>query len=471
MTILFDKKLVDPYQELFDIGQNFEAWIFADRSTRQVLEDRLSSLGIQAKIYSSYKPLVHFFIESDVNWSSLAAIKIGVPEHPMDPSSRRFLLETYPLKGLYPNIEFYSTNKNDATYVVSWEESESKQVRRQVFAPNHIHKDHIDQEHCSATGWIKTEDGKLDKRFETPYESLFWQSMLAIVDHEFVPQEPLFERLNIEVELPFKDTHLAFGNEIISLREALHEEYYFSLLEWVQVLTGKPSGSRDIRPGQIVPNIRYGENYKVRVMLENYSHSHSSSFDDYSLKDLDKCSKPLELSQVNSALKSLMSLYQGEKFEGQSILGETIQGALFNDENPSVSKRGALITGAQHANETTGVVGLLRASSEYLSQTERHPLAIIPVHNVDGYKLYHELLEDNTYHMHHAARYSAHGNDVEYQQPQEGFERAARDKGLELADAVLHLNLHGYPAHEWTRPLTGYIPKNFDLWSIPKGFF
>ncbi|GAM66211.1 hypothetical protein JCM19236_3663 [Vibrio sp. JCM 19236] len=355
--------------------------------------------------------------------------------------------------------------------MVSWEESESKQIRRQVFAPNHIHKDLIDQEHCSATGWIKTEDGKLDKRFETPYESLFWQSMLAIVDHEFVPQEPLFERLNIEVELPFKDIHLAFGNEIISLREALHEEYYFSLLEWVQVISGKPSGSRDIRPGQIVPNIRYGENYKVRVMLENYSHSYSSSFDEYSLKDLDKCSKPLELSQVNSALKGLMSLYQGEKFEGRSILGETILGALFNDENPSVSKRGALITGAQHANETTGVVGLLRASSEYLSQTERHPLAIIPVHNVDGYKLYHELLEDNTYHMHHAARYSAHGNDVEYQQPQEGFERAARDKGLELADAVLHLNLHGYPAHEWTRPLTGYIPKNFDLWSIPKGFF
>ena len=35
----------------------------------------------------------------------------------------------------------------------------------------------------------------------------------------------------------------------------------------------------------------------------------------------------------------------------------------------------------------------------------------------------------------------------------------------------MHLNLHGYPAHEWTRPLSGYVPRGFELWTIPKGFF
>ena len=40
-----------------------------------------------------------------------------------------------------------------------------------------------------------------------------------------------------------------------------------------------------------------------------------------------------------------------------------------------------------------------------------------------------------------------------------------------MSGANLHINLHGYPAHEWTRPLTGYVPRNFELWSIPKGFF
>ena len=35
----------------------------------------------------------------------------------------------------------------------------------------------------------------------------------------------------------------------------------------------------------------------------------------------------------------------------------------------------------------------------------------------------------------------------------------------------MHINLHGYPAHEWTRPLSGYVPRGFGLWTIPKGFF
>jgi hypothetical protein len=37
--------------------------------------------------------------------------------------------------------------------------------------------------------------------------------------------------------------------------------------------------------------------------------------------------------------------------------------------------------------------------------------------------------------------------------------------------AVIHVNLHGYPSHEWTRPLTGYVPDGFAQWTIPKGFF
>jgi len=40
-----------------------------------------------------------------------------------------------------------------------------------------------------------------------------------------------------------------------------------------------------------------------------------------------------------------------------------------------------------------------------------------------------------------------------------------------LSGATLHINLHGYPAHEWTRPMSGYIPRGFDLWTVPKGFF
>ena len=40
-----------------------------------------------------------------------------------------------------------------------------------------------------------------------------------------------------------------------------------------------------------------------------------------------------------------------------------------------------------------------------------------------------------------------------------------------MSGAQLHINLHGYPAHEWTRPLSGYLPRGFESWTIPKGFF
>ncbi|MDB5939818.1 MAG: hypothetical protein JWP77_2182, partial [Polaromonas sp.] len=47
----------------------------------------------------------------------------------------------------------------------------------------------------------------------------------------------------------------------------------------------------------------------------------------------------------------------------------------------------------------------------------------------------------------------------------------AREQALALSGARLHINLHGYPAHEWTRPLSGYLPRGFEQWTIPKGFF
>ena len=93
---------------------------------------------------------------------------------------------------------------------------------------------------------------------------------------------------------------------------------------------------------------------------------------------------------------------------------------------------------------------------------------LIPVENPDGYALHGRLCEANPRHMHHAARYTSLGSDVEYN-PE--IEKIARLRLLETSGAVLHVNLHGYPAHEWTRPFTGYLPRGFELWTIPKGFF
>ena len=57
--------------------------------------------------------------------------------------------------------------------------------------------------------------------------------------------------------------------------------------------------------------------------------------------------------------------------------------------------------------------------------------------------------------MHHAARYTALGDDLEYRVKGALYEKEIRHKAREISQAQLHINLHGYPSHERTRPLSG----------------
>jgi hypothetical protein len=97
--------------------------------------------------------------------------------------------------------------------------------------------------------------------------------------------------------------------------------------------------------------------------------------------------------------------------------------------------------------------------------------AYVPVENVDGYELHQRLIARNPRHMHHAARFTALGDDVSPAMAEPDDERRGRYEGIARSGAQLHINLHGYPAHEWTRPLSGYLPRGFEAWSMPKGFF
>jgi hypothetical protein len=148
-----------------------------------------------------------------------------------------------------------------------------------------------------------------------------------------------------------------------------------------------------------------------------------------------------------------------------SRLGRPVRGVHFPGVGP-----GVLVTGGQHANETSGVVAALRAACRLKSSSGR-AFSVVPLENPDGYALHGQLCAVNPRHMHHAARYTAMGDDLEYRSREPACERAARVQGARLAEAILHVNLHGYPAHEWTRPLTGYSPRGFEAWSLPKGFF
>ena len=272
-------------------------------------------------------------------------------------------------------------------------------------------------------------------------------------------QEPYAETIAIDVTVPGIERALAYGDEVLSTREALHEDLYFSLLEFFKRRIGRPPDDRSLQPGQIVPDIREGDgDAVVHVTLKPFGAPEDPA---RPTQDIERADAAPDLAQIYRELTDL----PGETFEGVSREGRPVPGLYRAGSRPAV-----LVTPASMPNETSAPVGALRAVRRLLANPEAN-VAFIPVENPDGYALHGRLCEHNPRHMHHAARYTSLGSDVEYDQGSPIYEKGARIEALALSGAHLHINLHGYPAHEWTRPFTGYLPRGFELWTIPKGFF
>ena len=236
--------------------------------------------------------------------------------------------------------------------------------------------------------------------------------------HPWGSDEPYFERLSIAVETPAIERALPFHEEAVSLHEALHEDLYFTLLELFQRHSGRPLGDRRLQPGQIVPEIRAGAP-RVRVETVPFGDL-SDEAGDWPEQALETAEAPLSIAQAHRELAAL----GGQPILARSRQGRAVPGLIRPGSRPAV-----VVTGGQHANETTGPVGALRAAQLLLQDPENH-LALIPLENPDGYALHQRLCRDNPRHMHHAARYTALGDDLEYRERR----RAVRARGAQRGD-------------------------------------
>lgn len=459
------QKLIKEFSTLEYKGWKVEAWVFNDIQPRRAAEEALLQYGVTARIHSAYKPLLHFFIEDlKDNLVDSANIQVLYPVH-KQASDKRFILEAYPLTALIEGtkIEYEVNRHSDKHYEVITRLYSGEQYQYQVFTPNHIHRDLIGDMHLSPTGWIKVSNtqGKLirDERIVTDYESLFSSTMQAITSHDWGCAEPYFDELNISVEIPWTDQKLAYAHESISLSEALHEDFYLSLQEWFNTNAGRSANDRGGQPGQIVPEILSRQRQTLSVIVETRPFSKRAATTKYC--SLSSAETPISLEQADTALRQI----QGYAFSAESRAGHTVNALYLSGSDAPV-----MISGGQHANETSGVVGALRAAQTLANSPGSH-FTICPIENPDGYALHQRLITDNPHHMHHAARYTALGDDLEYRHGSKLFEKEIRLKAQTLSKAQLHINLHGYPSHEWTRPLSGYVPQGFDMWTLPKGFF
>lgn len=445
-------------------GATVEGWLFEGVEARREAEARLAQAGITARFRSAYKPLVHYFLE-EVQRDGLVSVDLRYPLHE-HAQAKRFTLEAYPLVALLPGVRVaMRAGASDLHYDVALTYADGTRREDRVYAPNQLGQTQDGTPELSPTGWLRVRDAdgaiQTDAAQATEYQQAFRSIVDTVRNHAWGAHEPYFDRLEIRVDLPGMDFSLPVDEEIVSTFEALHEDLYFSLLEHFQQHSGRPSGDRGLQPGQIIPDIRRHDGAaRVLVTLEPFAAPVSVTPAPLAapLADL---REPLPAAQIAGCVATL----GGDAFQAVSRQGRPVLGTYLRGPGPAV-----FISGAQHANETSGVVGALRAAQTLKARGDAH-FALIASENPDGYALFNRLREQHPRHMLHASRYSALGDDIAYREHAPFFERDGRHQAHAISGAQLHINLHGYPAHEWTRPLSGYLPRHFELWTIPKGFF
>lgn len=428
-------------------GARVEAWLFEDMAARRAAEAALAGAGVQARVRSAYKPLVHAFLEE-----GLPSGPIGLPIHDKAVAGR-FVLEAYPLAGLAGVPPEFAPGLRNLDY--TWADGS------RVFAPNRVGVDSHGRATLSCCGWLRVwrDDALLiDAALETEFEQAHAAVMEAVRRHDWPLAMPWFETLHIAVTTGGIHRPLDLAHECIDTREALHEDLYFSLIEVFQVRAGLAAGDRTLQPGQIVPDIMPGDGpTHIRIsLIPQLAEAHPLG-----AMKIDTATRALDTVQVGDEMAALA----GEVFAARSVQGRPIAGLYRHGTLP-----GLVVTAGQHANETSGVVGLLRAAPVLMA--ERHArVALVALENPDGYALHRHLCATHPHHMHHAARYTALGDDLEARRHPPYHEADARREALARSEAILHISLHGYPAQEWTRPLSGYVPADFAGWTVPCGFF
>jgi hypothetical protein len=300
---------------------------------------------------------------------------------------------------------------------------------------------------------------------ETEFEYIFARvcaEMKALPLNPLNPEEPegpvFFDRLEIDVVIPATDQPLAVGHECLSLAEALHEEIYFASLEIFRHRLDLPTGARTVTSGQVIPRITIGSAPRLRMELCRCDPLADQDW--AGCPDLNAAMTWLSPAEIARHLEAL----PGTPYHVMSRQGRMVSGQHVGGTGDAM----LAISAGQHPNETSPMVGALRAARD-LAAEGRVSFTVNPLENPDGYAVFRELCATHPRHMHHAARYTASGADLSCGGGR--HESAIRNRAYEHLPARVHLNLHGYPSHEWVRPLSGYIPEGFGQWTIPKGFF
>ncbi|MFC4456227.1 M14 family zinc carboxypeptidase [Deinococcus sonorensis] len=442
------------------------------------------------RVRSAYKP-GYFWLSEEVRplWRRLQADRLSVQyplASPEQPS--RFLQELYPLAALLEQegvTADFQPGDAASRYTAALFRAGQEVWRGECFVPLHNRPSPDGRRLPSPTGWLRVmAAGELvyDRPLPTDGE-LCWDWYCEVVMPELLvladrrPGLPVFRNLSATLHVSEPDLPLEVLDERVSMTEALSEELYFGTLDALKRHRGVAHQDRSLQPGRIVPVVcsAPGQDSRVQVVLDPWEEGTGPDEEAAGRRawGRDQGSAPAGQPDRPWSPEALWAQARAEagrldlewRVLGHSVNGRPVPGVL----RPG-SAGGVLVTGGQHANETTGPVAALRFISA-LAATQR-PFAVLPLLNPDGAALHRALIQLNPEHMHHAARYTSLGDDLESRQrlAEPRFETRALVQAAQASGARLQLNLHGYPAHEWTRPYSGYAPYGFESWALPVGF-
>ncbi len=209
-------KLAEQLEKLDCDGESIRVWVFADHTSRIKAQKALCELGFDIEILSAYKPLLHYFLESvDLSNQTFERVEIFYPQN-QHAAPTRFLLEAYPLGALTDSkpVVFTADSNLESHYRIRLYQAQQDVKEIAVLAPNIVCQSATRERMLRPTGWIQVRDkqGRLSKeqRLESDFEQVFELVMTSIQAYDWPSHSPYFERLVIDVKVPYQDDAIGY---------------------------------------------------------------------------------------------------------------------------------------------------------------------------------------------------------------------------------------------------------------------
>lgn len=298
-------------------------------------------------------------------------------------------------------------------------------------------------------------------------------------------RQPFFRALVVEVAASEDDRLLPVRQERISPLDALHEDLYFHTLDYLNELGLSLGGKGYPAPGAVEPWVGPATPGALRARIRLYpgqpgegaaeeaAHLPAQAApglpDPASAIPSDQVIGPDQLLPLLSYLARLPGvrvLRAGLSLAGRptwalSVTAPTA-GRIAPPQKLSAWRPTLLINARRHANEISSTNSILRLAELAAGDHDllrRINLVLSPMDNIDGAALHYAMHQIHPTWKLHAARFNAAGVDFSYDcfaaPPRFGESRTLPTLWRAcLPDVVL--DDHGYPAHEWVQPFSGY---------------